>query len=215
MEDIEEKIKIIYEDKFLLAVDKPAGLTVDGLKDWLLEKKHILLPRAGIVHRLDKGTSGVLLVAKTEEVLVELKKQFKERLVEKVYVALVEGDLPFRGEIKMPVARSKYRFAAFTVSEVGKEALTRFEVTAKFKRDNKTFSLVEVKPKTGRTHQIRVHFTYMGWSLVGDKFYGSKDSLQRPFLHAHSLKFHHPKKGEMKLISDLPEDLESHLKSYG
>lgn len=211
-----EDIQIIYEDANFMAVNKPPYLTVDGLEEWLRHNKKINLPRAGIVHRLDKGTSGLLLVAKTNEALVGLKKIFKERRIEKTYLALVEGDLPSYGEIKMPILRSKYKFATFKVSEDGKEAETRFKVIAKYRREGKKiYSFVEIKPKTGRTHQIRVHFAYMGWFLVGDWLYGGERGLGRPFLHAYNLKFINPEGGrEVDLTVDFPADLEQELTNY-
>ena len=220
-----EKVKIIFEDKDLMVVEKPPLMTTTKerkgetgtLEDYLREIRPNDLPRNGIIHRLDKGTSGLILVAKTEEAFLGLKKQFKERSLSKKYYCLVGGDASFEGTIDMPIARSKYSFAKFGVTEEGKNALTKFKLIKKYKKDGKIYSLLEVDLKTGRTHQIRVHFSHLRWPLVGDRVYGGEmaGALKRPFLHAYKIIFKHPITGqEMKMEADLPQDLSDFLKNY-
>lgn len=228
-------IKIIYEDKDLLVVDKPAGVVVfpEGqtkektLIDYLLEKYPNLAdigspPRSGIVHRLDKDTSGILLVAKTSESLIFLQNQFINREVEKKYVCLVEGDIKEdRGEIKTLIGRAqgdKRKQKAYPLNETGpgkREAVTEYKVLKRYKN----FTLLEVQIKTGRKHQIRCHLSYIHHPIAGDKMYGFKNSpvpsgLTRQFLHASYLKIK-ILSGEVKeFYSELPEDLK-HVKING
>ena len=191
-----EEIKIIYEDNAILVLNKPAGIVTTKenskewtLEDWLVKNRPNGLLRQGIAHRLDKGTSGIVITAKNEESLKDLKLQFKKRLVGKYYVAVVSGDLPSSGEIDMPIDRSKYSFGRFKVHEDGKNARTLFKVIKKMMIEGKKYSLVEINLKTGRTHQIRVHLSYLGWPLLGDKLYGGLmvGGILRPFLHAKRL----------------------------
>jgi len=241
-----EKLKIIYQDKNLLVVDKPSNIIVFSEKsitkktacgersrtmiDLLLEQfphlENAGKPlRYGIVHRLDKDTSGVLLVAKNNKTLFYLQKQFKEREVSKRYIALVTGRLREKeGEIKTLIGRSpkdrikqKVYFPFEPSSKNKREAVTNYRVLsvlcscAKEKKEN-YYTLVEVITKTGRKHQIRTHFNYLGHPVAGDKLYGFKNQispagLKRHFLHASFLeiKFLNGKKREFK--SELPEDL--------
>ncbi|MEK7080643.1 MAG: RNA pseudouridine synthase [Patescibacteria group bacterium] len=218
-------IKIIYEDNDLLVVDKPAGIIViPELIDELIKKYPSLAdigdpPRYGIVHRLDKDTSGILLVAKTSESLIFLQNQFISREVEKKYVCLVEGVIKEdKGEIKTLIARSqgdKRKQNAYPLNETGpgkREAITEYKVLEKFK----DYTLLEVKIKTGRKHQIRCHLSYIHHPIAGDKMYGFKNSpvpegLTRQFLHAEYLKIK-LLNGEVKeFYSELPEDLK-HVK---
>lgn len=224
---MEKEIKIIYEDDDLMVVDKPAGLVTTKerkgeqytLEDWVSVKQNIKerLERNGIVHRLDKGTSGLVLIAKNEKILLDLKKQFKNRLVKKKYLAMVCGDVTLEGEMDVPIGRSKYSFGKFAVSIDGKKAKTSFKLLSKYKNEGKIYSLVEIDLMTGRTHQIRVHFSYLRWPLLGDKLYGGSgdDNLNRPFLHAFFVKFKHPTSDkEMCFQTDLPEDLKLILQKY-
>ncbi len=236
-------IKIIYEDDDLLVVDKPAGIVVfaesenDGepcrtIIQLLLEKYPDLKnagesPRYGIVHRLDKDTSGILLVAKTTEVLIFLQKQFKNREVEKKYIALATGHIKDNeGVIETLIGRSpqdprkqKAYPLEFPISnfqfpnEKGKrEAITGYKVLQQFAE----FTLLEIKIKTGRKHQIRCHLAYIHHPIAGDKMYGFKDSptpegLDRQFLHAFYLKIKLPD-GELKEFnSNLPIELQQVL----
>jgi len=216
-----EEIKIIYEDGEMLVLNKPAGWVVtnegrdsvaETVEDWVEKYYPNKLPRKGIVHRLDKGTSGILVVAKSAEALVDLKKQFKQREVVKHYLALAGGDLPADGQINMPINRSRYSFGKFKVDEEGKGAVTEFKLIKKIKREGRVFSLIDINLKTGRTHQIRVHLSYLGWPLLGDKIYGGWEvnGLNRPFLHAYELKIKQPKTGElMTFNADLPQELKN------
>ncbi len=225
--------KIIYEDKDVLVVDKPAGIVVfaEGnlaaagtektLIDYLIEKYPELknageAPRYGIVHRLDKDTSGILLVAKTNEALIFLQKQFKNREVEKKYVALATGALKDeKGVIHTLIGRSKSdprkqkaTWLQDARPEGKREAITEYKVIEKFK----DYTLLEVLIKTGRKHQIRSHLAYIHYPIAGDKMYGFKDSpspkgLDRQFLHASYVKIKLPNGQVKEFNSDLPEDL--------
>ncbi|MCX6720294.1 MAG: RluA family pseudouridine synthase [Candidatus Staskawiczbacteria bacterium] len=239
-------IKIIYEDKDLLVVEKPAGIVVfpEGptlksgektLIDYLIEQYPELknvgeAPRYGVVHRLDKDTSGVLLVAKSAEGLIFLQKQFKNREVEKKYVCLVEGTIKEdKGKIKTLMARSpkdgrkqKVYLEAEPHPLSAREAITEYKVIDDFK----DYTLLEVQIKTGRRHQIRCHFSYLQHPIAGDKLYGFKNSKnprgsERQFLHAQKLKIQLPFDAAQgrptgkteEFISDLPEDLKTVLKN--
>jgi len=230
-------IKIIYEDGDVLVVDKPAGIVVfpEGqtlksgektLIDYLIEKYSDLknageAPRYGIVHRLDKDTSGILLVAKSTEGLIFLQKQFKNREVEKKYVCLVEGvmenDL---GTIETLIARAKgdprkqKAYSVLNAPKSAREAITEYKVLEKFK----DYTLLEVEIKTGRRHQIRCHFSYLQHPIAGDKLYAFKNSktpegLTRQFLHAKQLKIKLPDGKIHEFISELPEELKQVLKN--
>jgi 23S rRNA pseudouridine1911/1915/1917 synthase len=235
-------IKIIYEDKDVLVLDKPAGVVVfhevknDGersltMADYLIEKYPELklageAPRYGIVHRLDKDTSGILLVAKTQEALIFLQKKFINRDVEKKYIALVCGNVKDDfGEIKTLIGRAKNnprKQKVYVAGEIGsegkREAVTHYKVIERYSG----YTLVDVKIETGRRHQIRCHFAHIHHPIVGDKLYGYKDSpapqnLTRQFLHAGYLKIQLPAcagrpSGEIKEFrSELPDDLKQIL----
>ncbi len=220
-------MEIIFEDKDILVINKPAGLVVTSegvkkevtLEDYLRDKylENAKLPRAGIVHRLDKGTSGVMVIAKNNRALDELKRQFKQRLTKKRYWAFIGGEVVTDGEIKVPIKRSKYQFGRWGVNPEGKEAWTIFKLLKKYKRQGRFYSLVEIDLKTGRTHQIRVHFSYLRWPLLGDRLYGGETNewIDHPFLHAKELTFLHPSSGEKVCFeSDLPDELEKVLAQY-
>ena len=221
-----EETKIIFEDNDLLVLEKPAGLVVanengrekETVELWLVNRGLGMgLKRQGIVHRLDKGTSGILLAAKTEEYLKYLSALFKGRQIEKRYLALVSGEVSLEGRIEMPICRSKRYFGRFEVRENGKRSETRFERMAVINFSVKKYSLVRVYLKTGRTHQIRVHFRYLGWPLVGDKLYGGVSLLgiERPFLHAAEISFRD--KGDVlrHFESEMPIELSHLLKKIG
>jgi 23S rRNA pseudouridine1911/1915/1917 synthase len=218
------EIKIIWEDDNIILLNKPAGLVTtkerenekETLEDYLKETRPNGLPRNGILHRLDKGTSGLVLTAKNEKAFDDLKNQFKLRTVKKKYYALVGGDVSFEGEINLPTGRSKYEFGKFAVNVDGKNALTKFRVIKKYKKENKIYSLLNIDLMTGRTHQIRVHLSHLRWPLVGDKLYGGDNKLiQRPFLHAYQISFMHPiDNKEMCFEIELPKDLLEALKQY-
>jgi 23S rRNA pseudouridine1911/1915/1917 synthase len=221
-------LNIVFEDRDILVIDKdagmvvhptmghPSGTLVNALLHYL--KKGSLAGfgedlRPGIVHRLDKGTSGLIVVAKNQKALENLKDQFKKRDVTKKYQLLVKGRLePRVGEINKPIGRHEKNRQKFTVSIGGKEALTKYQVTDYI---GDRYTLVEAEPKTGRTHQIRVHFASIGHPIVGDKLYGGKAS-PRLFLHATSLDFYHPRtKRKVSFNSSLPKTLEEVLDKAG
>ena len=195
-------MKTIYEDENVLVIDKPAGINADDF-----EKR---------VHRLDKDTSGVLLIAKNDEALEFLQKQFKERKVEKKYLALVVGNLKNKeGEIETLLGRSpadRRKQKAYFMQEPGNEgkrmAQTRYKVLQRFEN----YDLIEVQPLTGRKHQIRAHFAHLGHPIAGDKLYGFKNQpcpkgLKRHFLHASYLKIKLPDNQTKELESELPDEL--------
>jgi len=216
-------LKIIYEDDDLLAVDKPAGLTVHPapghpghtlVNAILAHFPHLAdigdSLRPGVVHRLDKDTSGVMLVAKNSQAQVNLSKQFKSHSVTKAYLALVKGKLePENGIIEADIGRDPRNRKKMAVVAEGREARTEYRVV-KYIGD---YSLLEMMPETGRTHQIRVHLAAIGFPVVGDKIYGVKAPfLTRQFLHACRLGFKLPSTGEyVEFESELPEDLQKAL----
>ena len=182
------------------------------------EKLQDFYGRAGIVHRLDKETSGLLLVAKTPEAFADLQRQFKERVVKKRYLTLVHGKVvPEEGEVRAPVGRLPWNREKFGVIAGGREAVTRYKVIHYYTMHSSPYTLLEAYPETGRTHQIRIHLKYLGHALVGDEAYaGRKTSHQdrtwcpRLFLHASYLGFQHPKKREwMEFESKLPQELQA------
>ena len=215
-------LRIIYEDNEILVINKDAGVVIyptseaqkGTLANAIAAHTNKILPgektRPGIVHRLDRGTSGVLVVAKTESALKFLQEQFKKRRVSKKYLCLVSGKLlPENREINLKIERDPFILKKWRVGGEGKEAETIYGVKQYF---GDKYSLLEVEPKTGRTHQIRVHFSAIGHPIVGDKLYGGKPLLPRPFLHAAFLGFIHPK--TLKYIefnAPLPSDLENFL----
>ncbi len=226
-------LKIIYEDNNILVVDKPAGVPVfkEGkveektLADYLIEKYPELKknepPRYGIVHRLDRNTSGILLVAKNEESLHFLQKQFINRDVEKKYVCLVEGNIKEDfSEIETLIGRApkdKRKQKAYPLSELKpgrRKAVTKYRVLERYRN----YTLLEVQIKTGRRHQIRCHFSYLQHPVAGDKMYGFKnskapDGLMRHFLHASYLKIKLPDGKIKEFKSELPQDLQNVLKN--
>ena len=216
-------LNIIYEDDDLLVIDKPAGLTIHPAPG---HPSHTLVNailshfphladisdslRPGIVHRLDKDTSGVMLVAKNSVAQVNLINQFKARSVVKAYLALVKGHLtPERGIIEAPVGRDPRNRKRMAVVAEGREARTEYRVV-KYIGD---YTLLEIMPETGRTHQIRVHLSAIGYPVVGDTVYGVKSAyLSRQFIHASRLGFKLPSTGEyVEFESELAPDLEQAL----
>lgn len=183
------------------------------------------LSRAGIVHRLDKETSGLLIIAKTPEAFLELQRQFKERLVKKTYIALAHGKVePEEGEISVPVGRLPWNRIRFGVVAGGRESLTKYKVLSiKYlvSNEKEPLSLVELYPETGRTHQIRVHLKHINHPIFGDSLYaGRKTSrddrkiLSRVFLHASKISFIHPKTGEsVSFESPQPKELQELVKT--
>lgn len=221
--------KIIYEDDDILIIDKPAGLLVHArapelkdqeptVVDWLIKKYPAIKTvgdqpelRPGLVHRLDKETSGVMIIAKNQETFEYLKRQFRDHLVQKEYVALVCGKLkPDYGKIDFAIGRAEKggKMAARAKGQEGREALTEFEVIER----RKNTTLVKALPRTGRTHQIRVHFFAMGHPIVGDPLYQSKKykkiTSERMMLHAHRLTFIDMDGQEKTFIAPIPTDYE-------
>ena len=217
-------LNIIYEDDDLLVVDKPAGLTVHPapghpahtLVNAILARFPRLAAlsdslRPGIVHRLDRDTSGVMVVAKNSSAQAKLVEQFRARSVAKAYLVLVKGKLtPESGVIEAPIGRDPRDRKRMAVVAKGREARTEYRVI-KYIGD---YTLLEVRPETGRTHQIRVHLSAIGYPVVGDRVYGVKSPyLSRQFLHASRLSFNLPSTGEyMEFKSELPSDLAQALK---
>jgi 23S rRNA pseudouridine1911/1915/1917 synthase len=216
-------LHIIYEDGDLLVVDKPAGLAVHpspGHPGHTLVNAILShLPgiagdadslRPGIVHRLDKDTSGLIVVAKNRLAQANLSEQFKSRRVSKSYLVLVKGRLtPEKGIIEADIGRDPHNRQRMAVVAEGREARTDYRVV----RYIGNYSLLEIKPETGRTHQIRVHLAAIGFPVVGDETYGLKSPhILRQFLHASRLGFHLPSTGEyVEFESLLPPDLEQAL----
>ena len=229
--DSPEKIPldIIFEDKDLIILDKPSNLVVHPgagnktgtLVNGLLGYNEDLaaLPRAGIVHRLDKNTSGLLITAKNEITYLDLVKQIQQRSVIKKYLALVVGEPISGGRINTNIGRHPKFRTKQAVVEKGKEAITSYKIVKKYKG----YSLLKVTILTGRTHQIRVHFSHMGYPIVGDKTYGGKskypkgispllrekiDRFPRQALHASELEFIHPRtKKKVNFKISLPKDI--------
>lgn len=212
-------LDIIYEDYDVLIVNKPRGMVVhpakahasgtlvNGLKFHTKDLSSINgALRPGIVHRTDKDTSGLLMVAKNDEAHVSLVDQLVGKTVKRVYLALVHGHIPHNnGTIDAPIGRDEIDRQSMTVTDRGKDAVTHFKVLERFH----DFTLVECELETGRTHQIRVHMQYIGHPLVGDPKYGPQETL--PFegqvLHAGTLGFMHPKTGEyVEFTVEPPED---------
>ena len=164
--------------------------------------------RPGIVHRLDKDTSGVIVAAKNDKAHINLSEQIKNHEVEKTYIALVRGIVKENeAKIDIPIGRNKNDRKKMAVEKDGKNAVTNFRVLERYEKDNCT--LLEVKIETGRTHQIRVHLSYIGYPIIGDEVYSNgknKWGIKGQCLHAKSLKFKHPITGkEMKIEAELPE----------
>jgi 23S rRNA pseudouridine1911/1915/1917 synthase len=220
-------LRVLYEDADLVAIDKPAGMVVHAgagahsgtLVNALLHRFDSLSGvggelRPGIVHRLDRFTSGVLLVAKNDGAHRNLAAQFSGRQVEKVYLALVHGDLKQdTGRIERPIARDPLHRTRMTARlAAGRAAWSEYRVLRRFGR----FTLLEVRIGTGRTHQIRVHLASIGHPVVGDTLYGAPAKIEgmpplgRYFLHAHRIRFQLPSSGEeLTLMSPLPEELDA------
>jgi len=211
-------LAVVYEDDDLIVIDKPAGLVVHPgagnpdhtLLNALLAHSPQLrkVPRAGIVHRIDKDTTGLLVVAKNVTAQARLAEQLGERSVKRVYLALVQGDPPARGSIDAPLARDRHVRTRMAVARGGKEARTHFRVLERYG----VAALVECRLETGRTHQIRVHFQHIRFPLVGDTVYrrGTRHALAFPrqALHAAQLELVHPRTGKpMRWSAELPADM--------
>lgn len=229
-------LNILYEDSDVVVLNKPAGisvhpaphapkeyaLTTEILKCWPKVASVGDDPlRPGIVHRLDKETSGILVVAKNQRAFEYLKKQFQEHKVEKTYLALAIGKMPQReGAISLPIGRSR-KFGKFTTKTPRtkvREAVTKWRLVREYRGPGgEPLSLLEIKPETGRTHQIRVHLAAIGHPVAGDNLYSGKtarkyrESLGRHFLHAQSLHLRLPAGRAIRIDADLPKELEGFL----
>lgn len=243
-----DELVIIFEDTDLLVINKPAGITVNRsqtttgektVQDLVEEYLHIggmetksedgegeeedtsdFKGRSGIVHRIDKETSGILLVAKNEKSFINLQAQFKQREVHKTYQALAHGRVvPEKGEINVPVGRLPWNRRQFGIVAGGRESVTFYEVMGYYRTDDKRreiVTMVKLKPITGRTHQIRVHLQYLGYPIFSDFLYAGRKTqredrklLERVFLHAREISFIHPGTNErMDLNAPLPPELE-------
>lgn len=214
-------LEIVFEDDALLVINKPAGLVVHpGSGNWTGTLLNALLhhapqfqtvPRAGIVHRLDKETSGLLVVAKTLEAHTDLVRQLQARTVKRHYLALVEGNVAHDGKVEVPIGRHPTARTKMAVVSRGKPAVTHYSVLQRFARH----TLIECRLETGRTHQIRVHMQSIGYPLVGDPTYGGKKGprvFKRQALHAARLGLIHPvSQAEMAWEAPLPDDMQALL----
>ena len=224
-------LDIVFEDKDIIILNKPAGLVVHPgsgnpngtLVNALLNHDETLgfLPRAGIVHRLDKDTSGLMVVSKNESSYLHLVQQLKERSVKRTYLALVVGTPVASKTINEPISRHPKIRTKQAVSQNGKEAITSFNVQENYQG----YSLLKVNLQTGRTHQIRVHLSYIGHPIVGDPLYGNRNkfasgtseelkkiisAFKRQALHAQALELVHPSSGQLLSYSaEIPNDMET------
>jgi 23S rRNA pseudouridine1911/1915/1917 synthase len=217
-------LKVVYDDEYLIVIDKPVGIAAHPSPGWqgatavgaIFAAGYQLATsgaaeRQGVVHRLDVGTSGLMVVAKNEIAYSHLKDQFRERTVSKVYHALVQGHMdPTVGTIDAPIDRHPKEDYRFAVVANGKPSITHYKTLEAFP----AVTLLEIELETGRTHQIRVHFSALHHPLVGDLTYGSdpvlaqKLTITRPWLHAKQLAFIHPGSGErLSFNAEYPEDL--------
>ncbi|MCI5862038.1 RluA family pseudouridine synthase [Bifidobacterium boum] len=229
-EPVAEDMAVVYEDDDVVVVDKPVGVAAHASAGWtgptvlgsLLQRGvHITsmgaAGRQGIVSRLDVGTSGLMLVCKSDLAYKEMRRQFAEHEVVKTYHALVQGNLKEdKATIEAPIGRAKVSDFRFTVTPTGKEAITHWDVLERFGEA----TLVKINLETGRTHQIRVHFSSIGHPLVGDPMYGANPvmakelGLERQWLHAMQLEFRHPRTRVWTTVkSHYPADLQHALDS--
>lgn len=219
-------LDIIYEDKDIIVVNKPKGMVVhpgNGNPDGTLVNAIMAICknslsgiggeiRPGIVHRLDKDTSGIIIVAKNDKAHINLSEQIKDHKVKKTYIALVKGIVKENtATINMPIGRSEKDRIKMAVTKKGKEAITHFKVLKRYDK----YTLLQVNIETGRTHQIRVHLSQIGYPIVGDEVYSkgkNEWNIKGQCLHAKSLEFVHPTTGEkMYLEAPLPEYFEKIL----
>lgn len=213
LEQIESiELPVIYEDADVLVVNKPAGVishargkfwNEPSVASFVREKTAQIGERAGIVHRLDRATSGVMICAKNATAMAYLQKQFSERTVEKSYVAIIAGTLdPAKAIIDIPIGRNPAKPQTFMADPNGKSAITTYEVM----NETGLHSELKLLPKTGRTHQLRVHLKHIGHPIVGDTLYGGEEA-ERLYLHAASLKIKLPSDGTVReFIAPIPEE---------
>lgn len=208
-----EKLDILYLDDNVIVINKPAGILTHAkgadsdeftVADFFKRYSTYALDtnRAGIVHRLDRDTSGVIIGARNNETANLLKKQFAKRLTKKNYIAITTSIPKLeKARIDLPIARNPKKPATFKVSSNGKVAITDYKVL----KTNKNYALIELMPKTGRTHQLRVHLNYINCPILGDKVYGAKKA-DRMYLHAEKLEITIPNKGRMTFEAKLPKE---------
>ena len=208
-----EKLDILYFDDNVIVINKPAGILTHAkgtesdeftVADFFKRYSTYALDtnRAGIVHRLDRDTSGVIIGARNNETANLLKKQFAKRLTKKTYIAITTGIPKLeKARIDLPIARNPKKPATFKVSSNGKVAITDYKVL----KTNENYALIELMPKTGRTHQLRVHLNYINCPILGDKIYGTKKA-DRMYLHAEKLEITIPNKGRMTFEAKLPKE---------
>lgn len=219
---------VIYEEPDFLVINKPAGLIVHPVKDneesvvsWLLKSYPEVATvgddpenRAGIVHRLDRDTSGVMIIPRTQEAFLFFKNLFQTKTVHKTYMALVYGaPKDAKGTIDKPIGLNSgtvKRTVHVKNAKMVKDAVTDYEVMRTFEIDGTQVSLMRVSPRTGRTHQIRVHMASINCPIVGDTLYGPKKQpikISRQFLHADSIEFPTPRGNRLTVSADMPEEL--------
>ena len=220
-------LDIIYEDSDIIVVNKPKGMVVhpaNGNPDGTLVNAILSICknslsgiggelRPGIVHRLDKDTSGLIIVAKNDKAHINMSEQIKERNVKKTYIALVRGNVPEEeATINMPIGRSTKDRKKMAVTKNGKQAITHFKVLKRYSK----YTLLEIKIETGRTHQLRVHMAEIGYPVVGDAVYSNGKNefgIEGQMLHAYKLEFMHPITNKhMELTAPLPQYFEEILK---
>jgi 23S rRNA pseudouridine1911/1915/1917 synthase len=242
---MEKEIKIIYEDDGLLVINKPYGVVVNradsvsgaSVQDWADEYLQIsgfgkpgslFEKRSGICHRLDKETSGCLMIAKTPEALEYYLNVFQKRRISKQYTALVHGLVtPRVGDVILPIKRSLMDREKFMVHYLGKRAVTEWSVTSSAYYDsqglyNNSLSLLKVSILTGRTHQIRVHMSFLGWPIFADDKYLTKkilemdsNHLSHHFLHASRLEFENTESNKLVVESDIDDDMKTVCQKFG
>jgi len=220
-------MEIIYEDSDILILNKPAGLLVhpvpaktkeDTLVDWLIKNYPSIKEvgddpknRPGIVHRLDRDTSGIILVTKTQLAFDFFKNLFQKRQIKKTYLAVVRG-IPksAKGTIDAPIGiKSGTTKRSIHSTKMSKPAITDYELLDSFSNDNQEYALLVVKLHTGRTHQIRVHLASIGHPIIGDKIYNKKPNFENLLLHALSLDFSNLNKSHLRLTADPPKTFTS------
>ncbi|MCA9348497.1 RluA family pseudouridine synthase [Candidatus Saccharibacteria bacterium] len=204
-------LPIIYQDKNVLVINKPSGVISHArgryfdepsVASFVRQISHQQGERAGIVHRLDRATSGVMITAKNQDTLSYLQKQFSNRSVKKTYVAIVAGRLPTEiGVIDMPIGRNPNKPQTFMATKDGRESKTRYKILAQ----NNQYSLVELSPETGRTHQLRIHLREIGHPIIGDELYGGADA-SRLMLHAISLEITIPDGNRQIFTAPIPSE---------
>ncbi len=236
------KFPILFENNHVVVIDKPIGIIVHPderqeeytISDWMKETYGVVgvgdEGREGVVHRLDRNTTGILVLAKDQIALTILKRQFRDHTVRKVYRAIVEGHIKHEtGMISIPLARAKSDFRKRTIVDMfsqdnrgeEKEAITRYKVLERsISSDGKQYSYVECYPLTGRTHQIRAHFRGIRHPIIGDELYGSlkgKDLAPRSMLHAYSITIDIPEekegKSEKTIVAPIPSDIQETLRA--